>query len=93
MRKKERQTTITIDTHRILVLGRHQGVAQAWCRECTQQREMLPAEQAAAVAGVSCRTIYRWVEAEKVHFVEADGRLLICLNSLLDRRRAETVRT
>jgi excisionase family DNA binding protein len=44
---------------------------------------MVTAEEAAAVAGVTRRTIYRWVEAQSVHFAETpDGALLICLDSL-----------
>ena len=44
---------------------------------------MLTAEGAAGAAGVSTRTIYRWVESGKIHFTEtAEGRVLICLDSL-----------
>jgi excisionase family DNA binding protein len=44
---------------------------------------MLTAEQAAAFVGTSRRTIYRWVEAEKLHFTEtSDGVVLICLDAL-----------
>ena len=40
-------------------------------------------DEAAILAHVSSRTIYRWVEAETIHFAETpDGLLLICLNSL-----------
>lgn len=82
--REQRQTRITVETHRRLILRRSQSVVQAWCQGCASQVEMLPAEQAAAVASVSCRTIYRRVEAEKVHFVETgDGRIVVCLNSLI----------
>ena len=82
--RKKRQTTITIDTHRVMILRQHRSGAQAWCPRCAGRVEMLPAEKAAAAAGLSCRTIYRWVEAEMVHFVEeAGGQLLICPNSLI----------
>ncbi len=44
---------------------------------------MLRPEEAAATAGVTVRTVNRWVEAEVVHFDETpDGRLLICANSV-----------
>jgi excisionase family DNA binding protein len=44
---------------------------------------MVTPDEAAAVVGVSTRTIYRWIEAEKLHFTETAGGLLtICLNSL-----------
>ena len=45
---------------------------------------MVTVEQAAAVADVTCRTLYRWLEADKVHLAEgADGSVLICLDSIL----------
>ena len=44
---------------------------------------MLHPDEAAVTAGVSVRTVNRWVEAETVHFDETlDGRLLICANSV-----------
>jgi hypothetical protein len=47
---------------------------------------MIAPEEAMAVAGVSSREIYRWVEAGRVHFLEtSEGFLLICLDSLPGR--------
>jgi predicted site-specific integrase-resolvase len=44
---------------------------------------MLHPNEAAATAGVSVRTVNRWVEAGAVHFNEtANGLLLICANSV-----------
>jgi predicted site-specific integrase-resolvase len=44
---------------------------------------MLQPDEAAVTAGVSVRTVNRWVEAETVHFNEtANGLLLICANSV-----------
>jgi hypothetical protein len=44
---------------------------------------MLRPEEAAATAGVTVRTVNRWVEAEVVHFEETpDGLLFICANSV-----------
>jgi excisionase family DNA binding protein len=44
---------------------------------------MVTAEEAAAVAGVTRRTIYTLVEAGNIHFSESsDGALFICLKSL-----------
>ena len=44
---------------------------------------MVTPDEAAAITCTNSRTIYRWVEAEKVHSTEtADGATLICLNSL-----------
>jgi predicted site-specific integrase-resolvase len=44
---------------------------------------MIHPPEAAALAGVSSRTIYRWVEEAKVHFIEESGASLwICYQSL-----------
>ncbi len=44
---------------------------------------MITPHQAAAMAGVSSRTIYRWIEEAKLHFTEElDGVLFVCADSL-----------
>ena len=44
---------------------------------------MLHPNEAAEAAGVSVRTVNRWVEADNVHFNETtSGLLLICANSV-----------
>jgi excisionase family DNA binding protein len=41
---------------------------------------MFTPEEAAAMMKVSQRTIYRWVEAGRIHFRETEnGNLLVCL--------------
>ena len=79
-----KRTEITIETDRILVLSKHKVSIVSWCRECRQQIKMVTVDEAAIIAGVSPRAIYRRVEAQAVHFLErADGLLLICPKSLL----------
>jgi len=47
---------------------------------------MFTPEKAAAMGGVSSRTIYRWIEGDRLHFTEQPGGLLrICANSLQER--------
>jgi hypothetical protein len=44
---------------------------------------MVTLDEAAILAKVSSSTIYRWVEAEKIHFEDTpEGLPLICLNAL-----------
>jgi len=44
---------------------------------------MLPPALAAGLAGMPERMVYRWVEANKVHFLERPGgAILICSESL-----------
>lgn len=77
----KRRTEIIIETERIIVVP--PPCVPLWCNSCALHVEMLTPEQAASLIQVTPRTIYRWVEAQFLHFIEeADGRVLICRNSL-----------
>ena len=83
----KRRTKTTTETHEVWVVRRAQEPAGErppdWCGGCGGPARMLAPDEAAALAGVSPRTIYRWVEAGRVHFAETpDGRLSVCLASL-----------
>ena len=81
---KKRRTTITIEKEHVLVIGRRNRAVAVWCNGCGEQVTMISVEEAAAVAGVKTRAIYREVEAGKFHFTETpDGILRICLSSLM----------
>jgi hypothetical protein len=87
----KRKVQLTIETHQLLVISRTKGSTQGWCSECAGDVPWIKPEEAAVLAGVSPRTIYRRVEAGLVHFVESpEGWLLICLSSLLDESRIES---
>lgn len=82
MRKK--RTEITIETDRIVLIKGRRPQARAWCMSCASQVSMVTVDEAASFAHVSSRAIYRWIEGGELHFIEtADGRLVICLNSIL----------
>jgi excisionase family DNA binding protein len=86
---KKRRIEITIEAERSVIFRKKRNNAQARCAHCAAQVRMLTPEEAALVAGVSQRTINRWVEAGKLHFTETpEGLLLICLNSLVSDRRS-----
>ena len=77
-----RRIEIVTEVEREIVLTRRY-VWVRFCEACGGETPMVTPEQAAAQAAVTVRTIYRWVEAERVHFIEThEGRLLICLNGL-----------
>jgi hypothetical protein len=83
MNKKRTEITIEIDEI-TLVKGAGNASARVWCPGCAAIVTLVPPERAAAIAGVTVRTINRWVEAEIVHFVETEsGLLLLCVNSLM----------
>src|SRR5689334_12878124 len=81
--KIRRRTETSIETHEVLVVRRATQTAPGWCSSCASEVRFLTVDEVAAVAATSARTVYRWVEADAVHFIETDkGRLLICMNSL-----------
>ena len=75
-----RRIEIVTEVEREIVVTRR-SVRVRYCKACGGETPMVTPELAADQAAVTVRTIYRWVEAERVHFIETpDGRLLICLN-------------
>ena len=86
MRKKGR-TTVTVESSEVLVIRKPGGSVFAWCPGCVAETVMIWPEAAAVLTGLSTRTIYRLVEADRIHFAETtEGLLLVCLNSLLASR-------
>jgi hypothetical protein len=82
-RKSDRSTEITVETEEILVVKGSRVAERRFCPECHQHVSMLAPEEAAGFAGVSTRTLYRWIEAGKVHFCEPEiGILRVCSGSL-----------
>jgi hypothetical protein len=79
----KRRTEITIETERVLVISKRKFAARAWCKPCGKQVEMVTVDETARLARVSSRTVYRWVETDKLHFTEtSDGGLLVCYESI-----------
>lgn len=59
----------------------------ALCEECGRQVQMVRPGQAAILTRISAREVYHLVDAGEIHFLEtAEGLLLICLDSLSERR-------
>jgi len=88
MRKK---ATITLETERLLILRRSGRVVDRWCDRCRAEVKMIGVEEAAAIAGLSQRKLFRLAEAGEIHFMETlQGQALFCLNSLSGKRRLLT---
>jgi hypothetical protein len=79
----KRRIEITVERRRLIVLKRGRVSVLDWCGDCGEQVAMLTPDQAATIANVSSRTIYRRVEAGEMHYTEtAEGFLLVCPNSI-----------
>ena len=78
-----RTAEVTIETEEILLrpVANRRNLPM-WCPNCRRKVEMVTPEHAAQIAGVTLRTIYRWVDAATVHFVEDRGSVLICVPAL-----------
>ncbi len=83
--RKSRKSEKTIELHEFYVIRSSSGSLPPVCAECsTGDAFMVTPEQAATVAKVSIRVIFRWMELGAIHFIEgADGSLAVCLKSLL----------
>jgi hypothetical protein len=76
--------SITIQTERLLVINRSRSL-YSLCAACGDEVRMVTIDQAAVLARVTAREIYREVEVGMLHFIETtEGSLLICFNSLND---------
>ena len=88
---KTRRMRITIQTERLLVMSRAKSL-YSLCSACGDEVRMVTIDQAAALTRISSREIYREVEAGMLHFIETEGSVLICFNSLNDSNRKELIR-
>lgn len=83
--KTVKRTQIQVKKHEILVVRKLKNAETAWCAQCSQMVFMVSVEQAAVLAETSMRKIFHQIEDGTVHHSETpDGRLLVCINSLLD---------
>ncbi|MFY9528314.1 MAG: helix-turn-helix domain-containing protein [Candidatus Acidiferrales bacterium] len=81
--KLRKEIEITVEKDEIVIVRRSRGPVRTWCAGCAARVNMLQVEDAAAYAGIRPRTIYRWIEAGKLHFAESDkGLVLVCAHSL-----------
>lgn len=79
----KRRIEITTLTEWTWVIRKPGLLVPIWCAECAATGRMVTPEEAAAIAHVNTRTIYRWVEADMAHFTETpEGRLFVCVASL-----------
>jgi excisionase family DNA binding protein len=81
----KRRTVTTIETHEVWVVRSPIVLPVLLCAQCADEGcGMLTPLEAARRAGVSQRTVYRWVDDGRIHFTEiTDGGLFVCLAPLL----------
>lgn len=75
-------TAISIQTEEAVVLKAYKGGGDRRCRQCVAPSRMVTAEEAAGLFRLPIRQVYRLVEAGQLHFEDAAGKVLVCLESL-----------
>jgi hypothetical protein len=79
----KKKTKLTIETERILIIRGGSSYRCAQCEACGELVHLITVDEAAKLAQIGSRAIYRMVEAESIHFIEtSEELLLICFNSL-----------
>ena len=89
---KKRVTRITLETERLIWRRQSRGRAPLWCAGCGDETFLISVDEAALLTRLSARTIYRWIEAERIHFTGTpDGLLMVCLKSLYDLKESTDI--
>jgi hypothetical protein len=86
----KRKTEIIFETEDLTSVKIRRRFAGS-CRQCNAPSEMLPTDAAAALVGLSEREVFRLIEREKIHFVEAEW-VFVCRESLMNRLEKPTRR-
>lgn len=75
---RTRRIEITVERRR-LVMQNATPPAPVFCPSCPTPVVLLTPKEAAALTGISVRMVYRWVEADLVHYLETSAdQLLVC---------------
>lgn len=79
----KRRVEITFERERLVVVGSRSVSVTDWCEGCGSRARMVMPDEAAKLAGLTARAVYRLVEARRLHFLESsEAGLLVCLESL-----------
>jgi hypothetical protein len=82
-KKKTRRTEVTVETDEFFIKRTVRAAAMGWCPQCGTRVRMASPDEAAKIAGITPRTLYRWIEIRNLHFLEsASGALSICVPSV-----------
>jgi len=83
MSKKRRHKVTTIESHEVWIIKRPKSdEPKILCEACDGASPMLTLQQTADQAGLSQRTVFRWIDEGVVHFVETAEGLFVCLAPL-----------
>jgi hypothetical protein len=76
-----KQTKITIETDRLLVVGKDLRSAGG-AKDVQRKSEMIVLESVGLVSNLTLSAVEEWINSEQLHrWQAADGAPLVCLNS------------
>jgi hypothetical protein len=84
MASKAKKFLITTVSHEVLIVrASRRPTVRGFCPNCEAEVEMLTLDSAASVSERPGREVVRQIADDEIHSVEAaNGRLLVCRNSL-----------
>jgi hypothetical protein len=80
MRKRE----IAIELDQVHLSKALKKLAPVSCKTCHRETLFISAENVRLFAGIGQRRMFSLLDDKRLHFIKADGKLSICLISLLD---------
>lgn len=82
---KTTRREIVIEWDRVVVRKVPKKLASFACKQCGLETPFVAIEKAHLLAAISLRRTICLIEEKRLHFIETtDGRLFICLTSLLE---------
>ena len=82
-KRMKRTTKLTVESEHLMIIRRRRAPSREWCPTCGDIVNAVTAEEAAALLRVSPLAVYGMLNAEKLHFIEANEiLLLVCSNSV-----------
>jgi hypothetical protein len=81
--RRIRKRRTTVETQEVITLHTSRTGMELRCPECSRVVRMLAPEEAAALSGVSLRTLFRRIESGDLHFAQsAEGQVYVCERSI-----------
>lgn len=80
----DKKTQIEIELSETIAYSRRGERFEAYCQGCEALVEMATPHIAAILNHATEREIFAMIEAGKIHFIETETAVLICLKSLND---------
>ena len=83
----KRTTEITFETEELVAIKARRGF-KGFCPQCNAFVEMVTTDAAALLTGLGEREIFRLIETDEIHFVEAE-RVFVCQASSMKRTKQQ----